>query len=65
MDQPQFNVGDQVKKAPGGDYQYEGTIVGVIRKLSGAIRYVIEDSRGLLFIMNEKQLRPLDSEPQR
>jgi hypothetical protein len=53
---PAFIIGEQVKKAPGGDYQYEGTIVGVIRKLSGAIRYVVEDSRGLLFIMNEKQL---------
>ena len=56
MEEPKFHIGEEVVKAPGGDYEYAGTIVGVIRKLSGAIRYVIEDSRGLLFIMNERQL---------
>lgn len=43
-----------------GDYTFEGIIVGIIEKLSGAKRYAVEDNRGLLFIFNEKQLRKVD-----
>lgn len=46
---------DKVKKV-GGDYTYEGIIVGVIHKRSGKIRYVVEDDRGMLFIFNENSL---------
>lgn len=43
-----------------GDYVYEGIIVGIIEKLSGAKRYAVEDNRGLLFIFNASQLRKVD-----
>jgi hypothetical protein len=45
-----FNVGDKVIKS-GGDYTFEGTVVSIFQKLDGSIRYVIEDSRGILFLM--------------
>lgn len=53
-----FSVGDFVEKTT-GDYRYAGTVVGVIHKLSGEVRYVVEDSRGLLLILNARQLHPL------
>ena len=40
----------------GGDYEFDGVIVGVVTKLSGAERFVVEDSRGLLLIMNASQV---------
>lgn len=52
-----FAIGDPVEKT-GGDYSYRGGVVGVIRKRSGALRYVVENSDGMLFIFNESQLRP-------
>ena len=42
----------------GGDYEFDGEVVSVITKKSGAVRYVVEDDRGLLLIMNESQVRP-------
>lgn len=48
-------VGQRVTKA-GGDYTFEGVIVSVFTKNSGAERVVVEDNRGLLLIMNESQL---------
>lgn len=51
-----FKIGDQVIKGD-GDYSYIGEVRSVIIKKSGAIRYVVEDSRGLLLIFNEKSLR--------
>lgn len=51
-----FRVGDRVEKV-GGDYQYEGTVVAIFLKRSGAVRLVVEDHRGLLFIFNEQSLR--------
>lgn len=50
-----FKTGDSVRKIS-GDYVYSGTIVCVFTKLSGVTRYVVEDSRGLLFIFNTNQL---------
>lgn len=50
-----YKLEDKVKKTS-GDYIYEGTIVGIVCKLNGTIRYVVEDNRGLLFIFNEAQL---------
>jgi len=51
----EFNVDNKVQKV-GGDYTFEGTIVSVFTKLSGKVRIVVEDDRGLLFIFSEKQL---------
>lgn len=51
----QFVVGDKVKKV-GGDYVYDGVVVASFRKLSGVIRLVVEDDRGMLFIFNENNL---------
>ena len=41
----------------GGDYTFEGTIVAKFTKLSGAVRFVVEDDRGVLHIYSEKNLR--------
>lgn len=57
MDGPVYAVGDRVQKT-GGDYRFEGVVVAVFRKLSGAVRLVVEDERGLLLIWNEKQVTP-------
>lgn len=53
---PTFGVGDRVIKTD-GDYTFEGTVVAVVHKLSGAIRYVVEDDRGILLIMFESKLK--------
>jgi hypothetical protein len=60
MNEPIFKVGDKVSKT-GGDYTFHGTVVCVFRKLSGAIRIVAEDKRGLLLIHSEKTLTPFNS----
>ena len=44
-----IGVGSIVVKQ-GGDYTFRGTVVAVFTKLSGAVRYVVEDERGLLLI---------------
>ena len=41
------------------DYAYEGFLVSVFYKRTGAIRCVIEDSNGRLFIHNAKQIEPI------
>ncbi len=51
-----FKIGDKVIKST-GDYIFNGIVVCSFKKLSGKIRYVVEDNRGLLFIFNEKQLQ--------
>lgn len=56
----EYKVNDLVEKV-GGDYEYKGTVVAAFFKASGTIRYVVEDSRGMLFIFNESGLKP--SEP--
>ena len=51
-----FKIGDKVEKV-GGDYEFQGTVVSVFKKISGLIRIVVEDNRGLLFIFNENSIR--------
>jgi hypothetical protein len=51
-----YTIGDHVEKA-GGDYTYVGVVVAAFTKLSGAVRYVVEDERGLLFIFSDKVLK--------
>jgi len=50
-----MKVGDKVEKV-GGDYQFSGTVVAKFKKLTGKVRLVVEDDRGLLFMFNEKSL---------
>jgi hypothetical protein len=50
-----MGVGDEVEKR-GGDYSYEGVVRAVVVKASGAVRYVVEDARGLLSTFSEGQL---------
>jgi hypothetical protein len=54
-----FKIGDKVKKV-GGDYTFEGIVVAVFPKLSGAIRLVVEDDRGVLHVYSEKILAYID-----
>jgi hypothetical protein len=51
-----FEVGQEVIK-DSGDYTYRGVIVSIFTKRSGAVRLVVENADGMLFIFNEKQLR--------
>lgn len=55
-----YKVGDKVRKNS-GDYKFAGTVVSVFFKKSGAVRYVVENDDGLLFIFNGSQL---DFEPE-
>jgi len=52
---PAFSVGDLVSKV-GGDYRFDGTVIGVFVKLSGAVRYAVEDDRGVIHIYSAKNL---------
>lgn len=54
-----FKVGDKVEKV-GGDYTFVGIVVAVFEKLSGVIRLVVEDDRGVLHVYSEKILRHVD-----
>lgn len=56
----QFKVGDLVEKV-GGDYTFVGHVVAVFAKLSGAVRLVVEDDRGVLHVYSEKILRAVEA----
>ena len=49
-------TGTKVAKV-GGDYRFDGIVVAAFTKLSGVIRYVVEDDRGILHIYGPKNLR--------
>ncbi|MBS67249.1 MAG: hypothetical protein Tp170SUR191951_43 [Prokaryotic dsDNA virus sp.] len=51
---PGTHIGRRVQKRS-GDYDFDGQIRAVIIKRSGAVRYAVEDDRGLLLVMNAKQ----------
>lgn len=51
-----YAVGDLVEKV-GGDYIFIGVVVAAFTKLSGAVRYVVEDDRGVLHVYSAKVLR--------
>jgi hypothetical protein len=55
MNENEIQLGMWVKKET-GDYRFYGTIVGIINKLSGAVRIVVENNDGMLFIFNPSQL---------
>ncbi len=54
-----FVKGDSVEKTS-GDYRFKGTVVSVFYKISGVVRYVVENDDGLLFIFSESQLTKCD-----
>ena len=54
-----LNRGTKVRKSS-GDYHLDATIVVQFEKLSGQVRYVIEDDRGLLLIWNRNQFEVLE-----
>lgn len=56
-----MQVGDKVSKV-GGDYRFDGTVVAVFSKVSGVIRLVVEDDRGILHIYSEKNLQVTTTE---
>jgi hypothetical protein len=59
---PRFIRGDAVQKTT-GDYTFNGRVAFFGYKLeSHVLRYVIQDRRGLLLIMNEQQLRTAPDE---
>ncbi len=54
---PRYNAHDMVCKT-GGDYRFYGKVRAVFLKNSGALRYVVENEDGMLFIFSEAQLEP-------
>jgi hypothetical protein len=54
-DDKSFEVGEPVRKV-GGDDRFEGVVVARFIKLSGLVRYVVEDDRGVLFIFGPGHL---------
>lgn len=57
MSEPQADVIPMPVRVTGNDYAYDGWVVGVVTKMrSGALRYVVEDEHGRLFIHNAQQL---------
>lgn len=50
-----LRIGQPVRKV-GGDYKFDGVVVSVFWKLGGAVRFVVEDDRGILHIFSEKNL---------
>lgn len=52
----EFRLGEHVSKV-GGDYRFDGTVIGVFTKLSGVVRYAVEDDRGVLHIYSAKNLK--------
>jgi len=55
-EEPTLKVGDNVIKV-GGDYTFGGKVVSVFKKLSGKVRVVAEDDRGILHVFSEKNLK--------
>lgn len=48
-------LGDEVLKTT-GDYTFRGVVRAFVVKGSGEVRYVVEDDRGLLLILNRNQI---------
>ncbi len=51
-----FYLNQKVEKV-GGDYTFVGRVVSRFQKLSGVIRYVVEDDRGVLHVYSGKNLK--------
>lgn len=50
-----LNVGDRVR-VKANDYSYDGWLMAIFLKRSGATRLVVEDDNGRLFIHNLEQI---------
>lgn len=55
-------VGDHVLK-DGGDYRFDGHVVSVFTKLSGAVRVAVENGDGILHIFSGGSLKKLLAGP--
>lgn len=53
-----MEVGDKVTKNT-GDYVFSGVIVAKFTKLSGVIRFVVENGDGILHIFSEKNFKSI------
>lgn len=50
-----FKIGERVDKV-GGDYRFQGHVVGAFEKRAGQIRYAVENQDQILHIYSEKNL---------
>jgi len=64
MNDHELNVGDAVIKHA-GDYFFKGIIVAKFYKLSGQIRYVVNNADGVLHIFSAQQLLKYDEPTKR
>lgn len=55
----EFQIGDIVE-TDGGDFIFKGMIVATFRKRHGAVRYVVEDDRGILRIHSARTIKLLE-----
>lgn len=46
-----------------GDYTFKGVVTSQFRKLSGKVRYVVEDDRGICHIFSNNNLESNELEP--
>lgn len=53
-----FSVGEHVSKYT-GDYDFDGVVISVFKKLSGQHRYDVENEHGSVHIFSASQLRPM------
>jgi hypothetical protein len=51
-----YKIGDLVEKV-GGDYTFDGEIRCIFTKRSGAVRFVVEDDRGVLHVFSDRVIR--------
>lgn len=50
-----FQLGDLVRRT-GSEYVFDGVVVGIVVKLSGSTRYVVENGDGILHIFGPGNL---------
>ena len=55
MIEPKYKEGTRVIKT-GGDYSFTGVVICAFYKLSGQVRYCVENAEGIVHIFSEKQL---------
>lgn len=56
-----ISVGDRVRRV-NSDYEFIGHVVSVFSKLSGVVRYVVEDDRGVLFIWRRNNMEKINAD---